>query len=153
MMAVLVQGRKGNVRTDSGNVGRNSEIPTVFLHLKTMLASRASTVRNVRRIVRSFATLVDITGVKVVTLDYNQPTSSVTVLVKAGSRFEPKQGVANVLKNFAFKVCPDSGIEVHLNSHGKNHRVLPKDRSLEPFVKANFMVVFCRRVLDVNIWP
>jgi len=68
-----------------------------------MLASRASTVRNVQRIARSFATAVDTTGVKVVTLDYNQPTSSVTVLVKAGSRFEPKQGVANVLKNFAFK--------------------------------------------------
>jgi hypothetical protein len=27
-----------------------------------------------------------------------------TVLVKAGSRFESKEGVANALKNFAFKV-------------------------------------------------
>lgn len=36
-------------------------------------------------------------------MNYNQPTSSVTVLVKAGSRFETKDGVANALKNFAFK--------------------------------------------------
>jgi len=68
-----------------------------------MFASRASTARNVQRIARSFATVVDTTGVKVAAVDYNQATSSVTVLVKAGSRFEPKQGVANALKNFAFK--------------------------------------------------
>ena len=66
-----------------------------------MLASR---VRNVQHLARSFATVVDATGVKVATVDTNQPTSSVTVLVKAGSRFESKQGVANALKNFAFKV-------------------------------------------------
>ena len=70
-----------------------------------MLASRASTACTVQRIARSFATVVDTTGVKVAAVDYNQPTSSVTVLVKAGSRFEPKRGVANALKNFAFKVC------------------------------------------------
>ena len=75
-----------------------------------MLASRTSTVRNVQRIARSFATVVDTTGIKVAAVDYKQPTSSVTVLVKAGSRFEPKQGVANALKNFAFKVCHDSDI-------------------------------------------
>jgi predicted Zn-dependent peptidase len=79
-----------------------------------MLASRASTVRNVQRIARSFATVVETTGVKVAAVDYNQPTSSVTVLVKAGSRFEPKQGVANALKNFAFKVCHDSDIGIDL---------------------------------------
>ena len=79
-----------------------------------MLVSRASTVRNVQRIARSFATVVDTTGVKVAAVDYNQPTSSVTVLVKAGSRFEPKQGVANALKNFAFKVCHDSDIGIDL---------------------------------------
>jgi ubiquinol-cytochrome c reductase core subunit 2 len=80
-----------------------------------MLVSRASTVRNVHRIARSFATVVDTTGVRVAAVDYNQPTSSVTVLVKAGSRFEPKQGVANALKNFAFKVCriSDSGMHFH----------------------------------------
>ncbi|KAF9529874.1 Metalloenzyme, LuxS/M16 peptidase-like protein [Crepidotus variabilis] len=65
-----------------------------------MLAARA---RNIQRLARSFATVVDSTGVKVAAIDNNQPTSSVTVLVKAGSRFEPKDGVANALKNFAFK--------------------------------------------------
>ncbi|KAH9476831.1 Cytochrome b-c1 complex subunit 2, mitochondrial [Psilocybe cubensis] len=68
-----------------------------------MLAARASTARNVQRITRSFATVVDTSGVKVAAVDHNQPTASVTVLVKAGSRFEPKEGVANALKNFAFK--------------------------------------------------
>ncbi|KAF8154293.1 ubiquinol-cytochrome C reductase complex core protein 2 [Crassisporium funariophilum] len=68
-----------------------------------MLASRASTARSVQRIARSFATVVDTTGVKVAAIDHGQPTSSVTILVKAGSRFEPKEGVANALKNFAFK--------------------------------------------------
>ena len=79
-----------------------------------MLVSRTSVARNVQRITRSFATVVDITGVKVAAVDYNQPTSSVTVLVKAGSRFEQKQGVANALKNFAFKVCHGSDIGTHL---------------------------------------
>ena len=73
-----------------------------------MLVSRASTLRNAQRIARSFATVVETAGVKVAAVDHNQATSSVTVLVKAGSRFEPKQGVANALKNFAFKVCHDS---------------------------------------------
>jgi ubiquinol-cytochrome c reductase core subunit 2 len=70
-----------------------------------MLAARASTARNIQRIARSFATAVDTAGVKVAAVNHNQPTSSVTVLVKAGSRFETKDGVANALKNFAFKVC------------------------------------------------
>jgi len=67
-----------------------------------MLAARAST-RNASRIARSFATVVDTVGVKVAAVDYGQPTSSVTFLIKAGSRFENKPGVAHALKNFAFK--------------------------------------------------
>ena len=70
-----------------------------------MLAARASTARNVSRIARSFATVVDgPAGIKVASLDYGQPTSAVTFLVKAGSRYESKPGVAHALKNFAFKV-------------------------------------------------
>lgn len=116
-----------------------------------MLASRASTARNVQRIARSFATVVDTTGVKVAAVDYNQPTSSVTVLVKAGSRFEPKRGVANALKNFAFKVCHRFTYSTCIEM--EQIRAPPKDQPLEPFVKVNFMEVFCRRALDVNIWP
>ncbi|KAG6844103.1 hypothetical protein H0H87_009778 [Tephrocybe sp. NHM501043] len=68
-----------------------------------MLAARV-TARNTHRLAaRSFATVVDTAGLKVATADASQPTSAVTVLVKAGSRFETKPGVANALKNFAFK--------------------------------------------------
>ncbi|KAJ7623305.1 Metalloenzyme, LuxS/M16 peptidase-like protein [Roridomyces roridus] len=65
-----------------------------------MLASRAS-VRSLAR--RSFATVVDNAGVKVAAVDTNQPTVSITVLAKAGSRYQQKPGVAHALKNFAFK--------------------------------------------------
>ncbi|PPQ69968.1 hypothetical protein CVT24_003672 [Panaeolus cyanescens] len=68
-----------------------------------MLATRTSTARSVQRLARSFATATDSAGVKVAAVDNNQPTASVTVLVKAGTRFQPKVGVANALKNFAFK--------------------------------------------------
>lgn len=68
-----------------------------------MLAARAST-RNASRTLRNFATVVESAGVKVAALDHGQPTAAVTFLVKAGSRFETKPGVAHALKNFAFKV-------------------------------------------------
>jgi ubiquinol-cytochrome c reductase core subunit 2 len=54
---------------------------------------------------RGFATVVDAaSGFKVAAVDNGQPSSSVTVLLKAGSRYESKPGVAHVLSNFAFKV-------------------------------------------------
>ncbi|TFK19647.1 ubiquinol-cytochrome C reductase complex core protein 2 [Coprinopsis marcescibilis] len=69
-----------------------------------MFAARVSAARNVQRIARrSFATVVESSGVKVAAVDNGGPTSSLTVLVKAGSRYQPKEGVANALKNFAFK--------------------------------------------------
>lgn len=71
-----------------------------------MLYARAL---NIQRIAarRSFATVVAdaANGVKVAAVDFGQPTSGVTVLVKAGSRYQTKEGLANTLKNFAFKVC------------------------------------------------
>lgn len=70
-----------------------------------MLATRtSSTARSAQRLARSFATATDSAGIKVAAVDNNQPTASVTVLVKAGTRFQPKVGVANALKSFAFKV-------------------------------------------------
>ena len=70
-----------------------------------MLRASTTTVRNSTRLARSFATVVDsVSGVKVAAIDNGQPTSAVTFLVKAGSRFENKPGVAHALKNFAFKV-------------------------------------------------
>src|SRR5882762_7693769 len=95
----VISDKFGNRTTKSSH-----ELKTAFHPLfKTMLATRAST-RNASRIARSFATVVDTAGVKVAAVDYGQPTSAVTFLVKAGSRFESKPGVAHALKNFAFKV-------------------------------------------------
>lgn len=55
---------------------------------------------------RAYATVADASGVKVAGVESGAPaaTSSVTVVVKAGSRFETKPGAAHVLKSFAFKV-------------------------------------------------
>ncbi|KAJ2920803.1 hypothetical protein H1R20_g16293, partial [Candolleomyces eurysporus] len=68
-----------------------------------MFAARVSAARNVQRVARSFATAVESSGVKVAAVDNNGPTSSLTVLVKAGSRYESQAGLANALKNYAFK--------------------------------------------------
>ena len=57
-----------------------------------------------RRAARTFATVVDTAGVKVAAADSGEATSSVTFLVKAGSRYQNKPGVAHALQNFAFKV-------------------------------------------------
>jgi ubiquinol-cytochrome c reductase core subunit 2 len=55
---------------------------------------------------RAYATVADASGVKVAGVESGAPaaTSSVTVVVKAGSRYETKPGAAHVLKSFAFKV-------------------------------------------------
>jgi ubiquinol-cytochrome c reductase core subunit 2 len=55
---------------------------------------------------RSYATVADASGVKVAGIEGGAApgTSSITVVVKAGSRYETKPGVAHVLKNFAYKV-------------------------------------------------
>ena len=79
-----------------------------YSSLFSMLAARASAARSASRIARSarrFATVVDSAGVKVAAADNGEPTTAVTFLVKAGSRYEPKPGVAHALKNYAFKVC------------------------------------------------
>jgi ubiquinol-cytochrome c reductase core subunit 2 len=76
-----------------------------------MLASKVSTAaRHTSRLARTFATVVDSAGVKVAAVDNGQPTSAVTFLVKAGTRFENKPGVAHALKNFAYKVTCSQGI-------------------------------------------
>ncbi|KAK7030710.1 peptidase-M16 domain-containing protein [Favolaschia claudopus] len=70
----------------------------------TQATSRAS-LRLARR--RSFATAVDVGGFKVAAIENNQPTVAVTVLAKAGPRYQQKPGVAHALKNFAFKSTAD----------------------------------------------
>ena len=65
---------------------------------------RTSAARRASRLARSFATVVDTAGVKVAAVDNGEATSAVTFLVKAGSRYQNKPGVAHALQNFAFKV-------------------------------------------------
>ena len=88
----------------NGNAGRfrKSEVKVpayILLNFKSMLAARTHIVQ---RLARNSSTVAG--AVKVVAFETNQPTSSVTLFVKAGSRFQSKAGVANALKNFAFKV-------------------------------------------------
>lgn len=78
-------------------------LPTPPPQSPSMLAARASAARRASRLARNFATVVDAAGVKVAAVDNGQPTSAVTFLVKGGSRFESKPGVAHALKGFAFK--------------------------------------------------
>ena len=64
---------------------------------------RASRVVSASR--RGFATVVDAgSSFKVAVVDNGQPSSSVTILLSAGSRHQSKPGVAHALSNFAFKV-------------------------------------------------
>ena len=86
----------------------HTSLPPAF---QTMLAARSSSSSAARRLLfltpkgRTFATVVDAaSGVKVAAVDNGDPTSAVTFLVKAGSRYETKPGVAHALQNFAFKV-------------------------------------------------
>jgi ubiquinol-cytochrome c reductase core subunit 2 len=68
----------------------------------TAAARATATARLASR--RTLATAADsAAGYKVAAINHGQPTSAVTFIVKAGSRFETKPGVAHALKNFAFK--------------------------------------------------
>ena len=51
----------------------------------------------------SFA-VSDAAGIKVAARDDGRPTTSLSVVVKAGSRYEPSPGVAHLLEKFAFQV-------------------------------------------------
>lgn len=113
-----------------------------------MLAARA-TARRTARLSRSFATAVESAGVKVAAVDHSQPTSSVTFVVKAGSRFESKPGVANFLKNFAYKV----GLLIVLQSRGayghicRQHQV---DLRWGQSGRRSYTGVYCRRACLAN---
>ncbi|KAK4689991.1 hypothetical protein P7C73_g94, partial [Tremellales sp. Uapishka_1] len=67
------------------------------------LLSRIS--RNQSALKRAYATVAEASGVKVAGVENGSAsgTTSITVVVKAGSRYESQPGVAHVLKNFAFK--------------------------------------------------
>lgn len=76
------------------------EIAKLMLAARTSARVAASGVTGARR---HLATAVE-TPFRIAAVDNGQPTSSVTIVVKAGSRYETTPGAAHVLKNFAFKV-------------------------------------------------
>jgi ubiquinol-cytochrome c reductase core subunit 2 len=44
-------------------------------------------------------------GILVASRDDGRPTTSLSVVIRAGSRFESTPGVAHILEKFAFQVC------------------------------------------------
>ncbi|KAF8339277.1 peptidase family M16-domain-containing protein [Amanita rubescens] len=80
-----------------------TDVRTLLARFSKFSWDNDTSVLRVQRIARNYATVVDAAGVKVASVDHGQPTSTVTILAKAGSRFQPKAGVAHALKNFAFK--------------------------------------------------
>jgi ubiquinol-cytochrome c reductase core subunit 2 len=68
-----------------------------------------------KSLARTYATTVsEASGVKVAGYERGAPAGTVnlTVVVKAGSRYETRPGVAHVLKNFAFKVGSRCGVRL-----------------------------------------
>jgi hypothetical protein len=85
----------------------NTSIPTLSLHhYPSTMSFLTRLPRAAPALKRAYATVADASGVKVAGVESAAPaaTSSVTVVVKAGSRYETKPGAAHVLKSFAFKV-------------------------------------------------
>ena len=68
-----------------------------------------------------WATIQHASGVKIAAADHGEATSSVTVLVKAGSRYEAKPGLAHVLQNFAFKVRRGCDSQFDTLAHRTRH--------------------------------
>lgn len=78
-----------------------------FIHTSTMSFLPAIRRQAALTARRSYATVSEAAGVKVVGIDSGvlpAATTSITVVVKAGARYETQPGIAHVLKNFAFKV-------------------------------------------------
>ncbi|GJJ68558.1 ubiquinol-cytochrome c reductase core subunit 2 [Entomortierella parvispora] len=72
------------------------------------ISSARKTLNLVPTILKAgYATAVTKTnnGIKIAALDENSPTASVSLVINAGSRFEPKDkaGIAHFVKNFGFK--------------------------------------------------
>lgn len=120
-------------------------------HISSMLRAARLASQSSRR---SFATVVDAAGgVKVAALDNGQPISTVTVLLKAGSRYEQKPGLAHVLSNFAFKVRP---IRLYTSNciliSAMNYRALGSARHWAPFVRPNCAAVSSPPPSPANTW-
>lgn len=64
----------------------------------------SSSKRNFATVVNSNFNLSEASGIKVASIEDGAPTSAISVIIKAGSRFESSPGLSHVLKNSLFKV-------------------------------------------------
>lgn len=106
-MIKLVEGFRSEVAYKRLAVGAGTKVQRnrETLSIVPMLAARTTTAARAAAGAsrRHLATAVE-TPFKIAAVDNGQPTASVTLVVKAGPRFETTPGAAHVLKNFAFKV-------------------------------------------------
>lgn len=106
-MIKLVEGVRSEVAYKRLAVGAGTKVQRnrETLSIVPMLAARTTTAARAAAGAsrRHLATAVE-TPFKIAAVDNGQPTASVTLVVKAGPRFETTPGAAHVLKNFAFKV-------------------------------------------------
>jgi ubiquinol-cytochrome c reductase core subunit 2 len=89
-------------------VGKHSQISQ-----QKMLKTFGRSARGIR-LVRSFST-VETNGIKIASIDDGRPVSQLSLVVKAGSRYEPSSvpGVAHILEKFAYKnTTPKSGLRL-----------------------------------------
>ena len=97
---------------------------------------------------RSYATV----STPVVSFNHGQPTASVTVVVKAGPRYESKPGVAHCLKNFAFKVGRKE-YTLLLRLIELVRRTLKSDQRCALSVRRSFSEASSRPPSRENIYP
>lgn len=62
-------------------------------------------------------------GVKLASREISGPTTTLTVVAKAGSRYEPLPGYSEALEKFAFKVSPKPPGKGRLPINQKGYRV------------------------------
>jgi hypothetical protein len=85
-------------------------LPSPSPHPAMSLSSALRSSRNALPAARSYATqaalaVQQVSGINVASSDDGAPTAAITVVVKAGSRYEGAgPGLAHVLKNSVFKV-------------------------------------------------
>jgi len=52
----------------------------------------------------------DASGIKYASRDLSGPTTTLAVIAKAGTRFQPYPGYSDALEKFAFKVCAEGAV-------------------------------------------
>lgn len=65
-------------------------------------------------------TVKEAAGIKVASRDDGSPTTSLSVVIKAGSRYEPAPGVSHLLEKFAYQVSVSKDIHLTLEHREEN---------------------------------